>query len=155
MSVLLDVKDITLRFGGVTAIDGVSFQVDEGELFAIIGPNGAGKTSIFNTISQVYRPQEGDILFRGDSIMGQRPDAVASLGIARTFQNIELFEHMTVIENLLLGRHIRMEKSWLRGMIWAGPTKREEMEHRRQVEDRRDLEAILKELIERKSKLIN
>ena len=135
MSVLLDVRGITLRFGGVTAIDDVSFEVEEGELFAIIGPNGAGKTSIFNTISQVYLPQEGDILFRGESLMGERPDAVASRGIARTFQNIELFEHMTVVENLLLGRHIRMDSSWLRGMLWFGPTKREEMEHRRQVED--------------------
>ena len=135
MTAILEVEDITLRFGGVTAIDGVSFEVEEGELFAIIGPNGAGKTSIFNSISQVYSPQEGDIRFRGESLMGQRPDVVAERGIARTFQNIELFEHMTVVENLLLGRHIRMERSWLRGMLWFGATKREEMEHRRQVED--------------------
>ena len=135
MSVLLDVRGITLRFGGVTAIDDVSFQVEDGELFAIIGPNGAGKTSIFNTISQVYRPQEGDITFEGESIMGERPDAIATRGIARTFQNIELFEHMTVIENLLLGRHIRMDRSWLSGMFWVGGTKSEEMEHRRKCED--------------------
>lgn len=136
---LLDVKDITLRFGGVTAINDVSFDVHDGELFAIIGPNGAGKTSIFNTISQVYRPQEGDIVFEGESIMGHRPDYVARLGIARTFQNIELFAQMNVIDNLLTGRHIRMKKSWLAGAIWAGPAKREEMENRRRVEDIIDL----------------
>ena len=105
---ILQAQDITLRFGGVTAISSVTFDVHEGELFSIIGPNGAGKTSIFNTISQVYRPQEGDIRWRGESIMGRRPDDIAELGIARTFQNIELFPQMTVIENLLLGRHLSL-----------------------------------------------
>ncbi len=132
---LLEVHDITLRFGGVTAIAGVSFDVGSEELFAIIGPNGAGKTSIFNTISQVYRPQEGDITWKGESIMGTRPDHVAQLGIARTFQNIELFPQMTVIDNLLTGRHIRMERSWLAGAMWFGPAKKEELENRRRVED--------------------
>ncbi len=132
---LLKVNEITLRFGGVTAIDDVSFDVMPGELFAIIGPNGAGKTSIFNTISQVYRPQEGDILWKGDSIMGSRPDHVARLGVARTFQNIELFPQMTVIDNVLTGRHIRMKSSWLAGALWLGAAKREEMENRRRVED--------------------
>ena len=135
MSQLLDVQDITLRFGGVTAINNVGFHVNDGELFSIIGPNGAGKTSIFNTISQVYRPQEGDILWRGESIMGQRPDKVAELGIARTFQNIELFPQMTVIDNLLLGRHIRMKESWFSGALWVGRTKKEEIRNRRMVED--------------------
>jgi branched-chain amino acid transport system ATP-binding protein len=132
---LLTIEDITLRFGGVTAINGVGFHVDEGELFSIIGPNGAGKTSIFNTISQVYRPQEGDIKWRGESIMGVRPDKVAELGIARTFQNIELFANMTVADNLLTGRHVRMKSSWLAGALWLGPAKKEEMENRRKVED--------------------
>ncbi len=132
---LLQVDDISLSFKGVKAISDVSFEVQEGELFAIIGPNGAGKTSIFNTISQVYRPQEGDIRWKGESIMGSRPDRVAELGIARTFQNIELFPHMTVLENLLLGRHIRMKRSWLAGSLWFGPAKHEEMEHRLAVED--------------------
>ena len=131
---LLVVDDITLRFGGVTAINGVSFHVDDGELFSIIGPNGAGKTSIFNTLSQVYRPQEGDIYWQGQSIMGMRPDRVAEQGIARTFQNIELFANMTVVDNLLTGRHIRMKSSWLAG-AWLGPAKKEEMENRRKVED--------------------
>lgn len=135
MSALLEVDDVTLRFGGVTAIDEVGFSVNERELFAVIGPNGAGKTSIFNTISQVYRPQEGDICWKGESIMGLRPDRVAELGIARTFQNIELFPQMTVIENLLLGRHIRMKRSWLAGALWLGPARKEEMTHRRHVEE--------------------
>ncbi|MCB0989605.1 MAG: ABC transporter ATP-binding protein [Acidimicrobiales bacterium] len=132
---MLEVENITLRFGGVTAINDVSFKVNERELFAIIGPNGAGKTSIFNTLSQVYRPQEGDIRWRGNSIMGMRPDAVAHMGIARTFQNIELFPQMTVIDNLLTGRHIRMHSSWLAGSVWLGKAKKEEMENRRRVED--------------------
>ena len=130
---ILQAQDITLRFGGVTAISNVTFDVHEGELFSIIGPNGAGKTSIFNTISQVYRPQQGDIRWRGESIMGRRPDDIAELGIARTFQNIELFPQMTVIENLLLGRHIRMKQNWLQGMLWIGPAKKEEMANRRRV----------------------
>ena len=116
---ILEVEDITLRFGGVTAISDVAFHVNPGELFSIIGPNGAGKTSIFNTISQVYRPQEGDIRWKGSSIMGTRPDNVAALGIARTFQNIELFPQMTVVDNLLTGRHVRMTQSWFDGMICA------------------------------------
>ena len=132
---LLHADEITLQFGGVTAIDRVSFDVKPGELFAIIGPNGAGKTSIFNTISQVYRPQEGDITWKGKSIMGTRPDEVARLGIARTFQNIELFPQMTVVDNILTGRHIRMHRSWLAGAFWFGPAKREEMENRHRVED--------------------
>ncbi|HEY5663014.1 MAG TPA: ABC transporter ATP-binding protein [Ilumatobacter sp.] len=132
---LLDVEGITLSFGGVTAINDVSFDVKPGELFAIIGPNGAGKTSIFNTISQVYRPQHGDIRFEGQSLMGHRPDHVAQLGIARTFQNIALFPQMNVIDNMLTGRHIRMQSSWLAGALWVGKAKREEVENRRRVED--------------------
>ena len=132
---LLEVDSITLRFGGVTAINGVDFYVDEGELFSIIGPNGAGKTSIFNTLSQVYSPQEGDIRWQGKSIMGMRPDKIAEMGIARTFQNIELFANMTVVDNLLTGRHVRMKSSWLAGAFWFGPAKKEEIENRRKVED--------------------
>ena len=132
---LLEFQDVTLRFGGVTAIDSVSFEVRPDELFSIIGPNGAGKTSIFNTISQVYRPQKGDIVFDGRSIMGQRPDRVAQLGIARTFQNIELFPQMTVVDNLLTGRHVRMNGTVFDGALWWGRAKREEIANRRQVEE--------------------
>jgi branched-chain amino acid transport system ATP-binding protein len=124
-----------LRFGGVTAISEVSFQVFPGELFSIIGPNGAGKTSIFNVISGVYRPDEGDARWRDRSILGMRPDRIARLGIARTFQNIELFPQMTVLDNLLTGRHIRMKESVLAGALWVGRARREEIEHRRAVED--------------------
>jgi branched-chain amino acid transport system ATP-binding protein len=134
VTALLEVEDITLRFGGVTAISRVSFDVQPGELFAIIGPNGAGKTSIFNTISQVYKPQQGDIRFRGTSLMGLRPDKVADLGIARTFQNIELFAQMNVVDNLLTGRHTRMERSWLAGALWWGAARDEELANRAKVE---------------------
>ena len=132
---LLEVNDLHLSFQGVKAIDGVSFHVDDGELFAIIGPNGAGKTSLFNSINQVYRPQEGEILWKGESLMGLKPNLTAERGIARTFQNIALFPHMTVIENLLTGRHVRMQSGWIAGAVWFGKAKREEVENRAIVED--------------------
>jgi branched-chain amino acid transport system ATP-binding protein len=132
---LLELIGMQLRFGGVVAINDVSLTIDRGELFAIIGPNGAGKTSIFNAISQVYIPQGGDIRWKGQSIKGMRPDKVAALGIARTFQNIELFPQMTVLDNLLLGRHVRMRRSFVAGSVWYGPARREELENRRRVED--------------------
>jgi branched-chain amino acid transport system ATP-binding protein len=132
---LLEVMELHLSFGAVKAIDGVSFHVDDGELFAIIGPNGAGKTSLFNSINQVYRPQEGEILWKGESLMGLKPNITAERGIARTFQNIALFPHMTVIENLLTGRHIRMTSGWLAGAVWFGKAKNEEIRNRAIVED--------------------
>ena len=132
---LLEVDDVHLSFKGVKAIDGVSFHVADGELFAIIGPNGAGKTSLFNSINQVYKPQEGDILWKGQSLMGLKPNKTAELGIARTFQNIALYPHMTVIENLLTGRHVRMEAGWLASSVWLGKAKKEEIENRAIVED--------------------
>jgi len=132
---LLVVDGVHLSFRGVKALNGISFHVDDGELFAIIGPNGAGKTSIFNVVNQVYEPQHGDVRWKGSSVRGLRPDRIAELGIARTFQNIELFPHMTVLDNLLLGRHIRMQRSWLAGSICFGPTQREELANRERVED--------------------
>jgi len=131
---LLEVRDIHLSFKGVKAIDGVSFHVDDGELFAIIGPNGAGKTSLFNSINQVYHPQEGEILWKGESLMGVKPNQTAERGIARTFQNIALYPHMTVLENILTGRHIRMKSGWLAGSFWIGKAKREEIANRAIVE---------------------
>ena len=131
---LLEVNDIHLSFKGVKAVDGVSFHVDDGELFAIIGPNGAGKTSLFNSINQVYHPQEGDILWKGESLMGLKPNLTAERGISRTFQNIALYPHMTVLENILTGRHVRMNSGWLAGSVWWGKAKREEMENREIVE---------------------
>jgi len=136
---LLEFDDVSLAFAGLTALDQVSFHVDDDELFAIIGPNGAGKTSAFNCLNGVYKPYEGDIRWKGESILGNRPDRIAKLGIARTFQNIELFAHMTVLENITLGRHIRTKGSWWDGAIWFGPAKAEEMENRAVAEDIIDL----------------
>ncbi len=135
MSHLLEVREVRLFFKGVRAIDGVSFHVDEGELFAIIGPNGAGKTSIFNCLNQVYRPQEGDVLWEGRSIMDSKPNQTAELGIARTFQNIALFPHMTALENILTGRHVRMKTGPLAGAVWWGKARNEELANRSKVED--------------------
>ena len=136
---LLEFEGVDLAFKGVKALVDVSFAVDEGELFAVIGPNGAGKTSTFNCLNGVYKPQEGDIRWRGESLLGMSPDKIAALGIARTFQNIELFAHMTVLENITLGRHVRTSGGWLSGSLWWGAAKREEMENREKVEDIIDL----------------
>jgi branched-chain amino acid transport system ATP-binding protein len=132
---MLDFRDVHLSFAGVKAIDDVSFQVFDGELFAIIGPNGAGKTSIFNCLNGVYTPQKGDITWKGTSILGKKPYRIAQSGIARTFQNIELFGNMTVVDNLMLGRHHLMTSSWLAGSIWLGKARREEIAHRERVEE--------------------
>jgi branched-chain amino acid transport system ATP-binding protein len=132
---LLEVDGLELRFGGTRAIDGVSFDVQPGELFAIIGPNGAGKTSIFNCISGVYRPQAGSIRFLGGDLIGERPDRIAKQGVARTFQNIELFDNLTVVENLMLGRHQHLDYGVLEGMLYLGRARRAELANRRIVED--------------------
>ncbi len=132
---LLEFRDISLSFGAVQALTSIDFHVDDGELFAIIGPNGAGKTSTFNCLNGVYKPRDGDILWKGESILGTRPDRVAALGIARTFQNIELFAHMTVRENISTGQYVRTKTGWLSGALWLGSAKREEMEVRARVED--------------------
>nr|WP_042184185.1 ABC transporter ATP-binding protein [Kibdelosporangium sp. MJ126-NF4]CEL16131.1 Branched-chain amino acid transport ATP-binding protein LivG (TC 3.A.1.4.1) [Kibdelosporangium sp. MJ126-NF4]CTQ94057.1 Branched-chain amino acid transport ATP-binding protein LivG (TC 3.A.1.4.1) [Kibdelosporangium sp. MJ126-NF4] len=131
---LLEVRDLVLRFGGVTALDGVGFDVDAGELFAIIGPNGAGKTSIFNCLNGVYRPQRGTITLDGTRLTGRQPAAIAALGVARTFQNLGLFEHLSLIDNLMLGRHHLMRTGIVSGMLWWGRAKREELAHREAVE---------------------
>jgi branched-chain amino acid transport system ATP-binding protein len=136
---LLEFRDVSLAFRGVKALTGVSFHVDDGELFAVIGPNGAGKTSTFNCLNGVYKPQEGEILWKGESLLGKRPDVIAGYGIARTFQNIELFAHMTVLENLLTGRHVRTSVGPLAGALWFGSAKNEELENRALVEDIVDL----------------
>jgi branched-chain amino acid transport system ATP-binding protein len=131
---LLVVDEITLRFGGVAALSGVSFDVRPGELFAVIGPNGAGKTSIFNCLNGVYRPQEGSIKLNGEELIGRRPTAIAGLGVARTFQNLGLFANLDVIDNLMLGRHQRMRTGFIAGAIWVGRARREEIVHRERVE---------------------
>jgi branched-chain amino acid transport system ATP-binding protein len=132
---LLLAEDLTLRFGGNVALNGISFDVLERELFAIIGPNGAGKTSSFNCISGVYRPQKGSITLRGEQLLGLRPDVVAAKGVARTFQNIELFDNLTVLENLLLGRHEQMGGTWWQAMAWLPSARRAELQARRDVEN--------------------
>jgi branched-chain amino acid transport system ATP-binding protein len=131
---ILDFEGVTLSFAGITAIDDVSFSVQAGELFAIIGPNGAGKTSIFNCISGVYHPDTGSIDFMGQDLLGMRPDRVAALGVARTFQNIELFPQMTVLDNLLLGRHQHIRYGTPSAMLRIGKANREEARHREVVE---------------------
>ena len=127
--------DVHLSFAGVKAVNGVSFEVRPGELFAIIGPNGAGKTSLFNVLSGVYRPQEGAVEFLGESILGRRPHQIAAMGMARTFQNIALFEHLTVLDNLMLGRHQHITYGFLQAFAWVGTARRQEIEHRRAVEE--------------------
>jgi branched-chain amino acid transport system ATP-binding protein len=131
---ILEVEEVHLAFAGVKAVDGVSFSVHNGELFAVIGPNGAGKTSIFNCISGVYRPQQGSIRFMGTDLLGMRPNRVADLGVARTFQNIELFPQMTVLDNLMLGRHHHVRYGTPSAMLWFGRAAREEARNREIVE---------------------
>jgi branched-chain amino acid transport system ATP-binding protein len=131
---LVEVDDVHLSFAGVKAIDGVSFSVSNHELFAIIGPNGAGKTSIFNCLSGVYRPQSGSLHFLGRDISGMRPHHIAALGIARTFQNIELFPNLTVLDNLMLGRHMYFDYGPIRAMLQIGRPRRSEAVNREVVE---------------------
>jgi branched-chain amino acid transport system ATP-binding protein len=140
----LEVADVTLRFGGVTALADVGLTVRQGTVHAIIGPNGAGKTSLLNSISGLYRPQEGSIRFRnaGDDwheLTRTRPHRIARYGVARSFQNIELFRHMTVLENLMLGRHVHLSHRLFASMLWFGPARQQEVEHRELVEEVIDL----------------
>jgi branched-chain amino acid transport system ATP-binding protein len=129
----LAIDRLTLRFGGLTVLDDISLAVDGGELFALIGPNGAGKTSVLNCVSGIYRG-EGRILFRGTDISTQEPHAIARLGLARTFQHGELFAQMSVLENLLTGRHARIATSPLAEMLFLPSVRREEVRHRAAVE---------------------
>jgi branched-chain amino acid transport system ATP-binding protein len=132
---ILELKDIYLHFGGIMALNGVGFEIRKGEIFAIIGPNGAGKTSIFNCISGLYHPDRGQILHNGRDISGISSYRRAQLGIARSFQNIELFKGMTVVDNLMLGRHIHMRTNLLTGGLWFGRARAEEILHREVVEE--------------------
>jgi branched-chain amino acid transport system ATP-binding protein len=132
---LLGVQDLSLSFAGIHALRSVSFEVGPHELFAIIGPNGAGKTSLFNCLSGLYRPQRGSIRFLGREIVGVKPDRIAKAGMARTFQNVELFENLSVLDNLMLGRHVHIGYGTPAALLWLGRAKREEVRHRRAVED--------------------
>jgi branched-chain amino acid transport system ATP-binding protein len=131
----LTISDVSKHFGGVRAVDSVSLSVRRGGLVSVIGPNGAGKTSLLNMISGFYRPDTGSIIFEGKDITGSRPSQVAMLGIARTFQNIALFSGMTVLDNIMLGRHVRMKAGVLSSFVYWGLAQKEEVAHRARVEE--------------------
>jgi branched-chain amino acid transport system ATP-binding protein len=134
MSALLSAKDLSVRFGGVLAVNKVSFDVQRGEVFTLIGPNGAGKTTVFNLISRIYTPTSGSIDFDGQPLLAHAPHEIAQLGIARTFQNIELFEHATVLQNLLIGRHTHRETGFWSQLLFTGATRQAEIRARARVE---------------------
>jgi len=129
---VLEVTDLSLSFGGITALQGVGLGVPEGETLAVIGPNGSGKTSLFNCITGIYRPTAGEITFRGESLLGRSPDEVTARGIARTFQNLRLFHNMSVLDNLLVGRHLHFRKNLLDALLRR---RGEEIRHRRRCEE--------------------
>ena len=132
---ILQIQEITLAFGGVTALDEISFEVAEGEICAVIGPNGAGKSSMLNVINGVYIPQQGKVIFKGQECTRMRPRQIAQLGMARTFQNIALFQGMTVLENILTGRSMKIRSTWIEQGLNIGRARREEVENRRAVEE--------------------
>ncbi len=135
-SPILEIRDVSLHFGGVRALSNVSFAVKPGELFAIIGPNGAGKTSMMNCISGRYTPTQGSVVFNGRDVTGLPPNKRTDLGIGRTFQNLALFGHMSVLDNIMVGRHHLLKNNFLTGALyWFGGAQQEELTHRRTVED--------------------
>jgi branched-chain amino acid transport system ATP-binding protein len=134
----LEATGVSLRFGGVQALREVGLDVRQGEIHAVIGPNGAGQTSLINAVSGLYRPQRGTIRLHADRVREltrARPSRIARWGVARSFQNIELFRHMTVLENLLLGRHVHMRQNVLSALVYYGPAQRQEIRHRELVEE--------------------
>jgi branched-chain amino acid transport system ATP-binding protein len=133
---VLEVRDVSLGFGGVRALTDVSFEVAKGELFSIIGPNGAGKTSMLNCISGRYRPNAGRVMLNGRDVTPMTPNQRATLGLGRTFQNLALFGHMSVLDNIMVGRHHLLSNNALTGALyWLSGARREELAHRRKVED--------------------
>jgi branched-chain amino acid transport system ATP-binding protein len=137
--ILLSARDLTVRFGGVLAVNKVSFDVRRGEVFTLIGPNGAGKTTVFNLISRIYNPTAGTLSYEGRNLAEVAPSQIAPLGIARTFQNIELFEHATVLQNLLIGRHVHRRTSLWSDMLFLPSVRDSERQTRRKVEEVIDL----------------
>jgi branched-chain amino acid transport system ATP-binding protein len=129
---LLEINALAIAFGGIQALAGVDLALEEEEILAVIGPNGSGKTTLFNCISNVYHPDQGEVLFRGESLQGLSPDKVARRGIARTFQNLRLFLHMTTLDNLLLGRHVKFRRNPLHAVLRLRP---EELRQRMPVEE--------------------
>lgn len=132
MADLLEVRDLSLQFGGIRALHGVGVAIAEGETLAVIGPNGSGKTSLFNCVTGIYRPTSGAIHLRGESILGLSPDEVTRRGIARTFQNLRLFHNMTVLDNIMVGRHLHFRKSFAAVLLRL---RGEEIRHRRRCEE--------------------
>lgn len=132
---VLECKSIKRRFGGLVALTGVDLQIQAGEIFGLVGPNGSGKTTLTNAITGFYPPNEGSIYLQGRNITGLLPHKIAGLGVARTFQNLALFNGLTVLDNILLGRHIHMRPSVLRTALYWWASRQEEVEHRRVVED--------------------
>ena len=131
----LDVENLSIHFGGIAVLDRLSFSVNKGELYSIVGPNGAGKTTTFNCISRFYQPQGGRILFKGEDILKLNAHQIASRGIARTFQNVELFKNMSVLNNLLLGHHGRTKTGVFSSLFFTPGVRKEEYRIRRKVED--------------------
>ena len=131
---LLHVEELAINFGGISALAGVSFDVEPGSVFTIIGPNGAGKTTIFNLLSRIYEPTRGRMIFQGDDVTHVPPHDIARRGIARTFQNIELFEHATVLQNFLLGRHAHKRSRFWEELLFLPRVRALELEHREAVE---------------------
>ena len=129
---LLEIKDLSISFGGIMALTGMNLSVPENSILAIIGPNGSGKTTLFNCLTGIYHPDEGDILFQGESVHRLSPDRIAARGMARTFQNLRLFMNMTVLDNLLVGRHLRFHKNPLYPLLRI---RKEEIRHREWVEE--------------------
>ena len=134
-SVHMSIAGVSKRFGGVAAVDGISLDIPKGAIVSIIGPNGAGKTSLLNMISGFYKPDSGSIRLAGRDITQMRPSAIAALGIARTFQNIALFSGLTVLDNLMLGRHVRMRSGILSSIVYWGLAQREEIRQREACEE--------------------
>jgi branched-chain amino acid transport system ATP-binding protein len=132
---LFKAEDVSIRFGGIRAVDSVSFDVQQGEVFSIIGPNGAGKTTIFNLISRIYNSTDGKLIFEDQDITRLPPHRVAGLGIARTFQNIELFANATLLQNLLIGRHCHSDVGFLSQLAFLPSTRKAELRHREKAED--------------------
>jgi branched-chain amino acid transport system ATP-binding protein len=146
----LEVKNLSLSFGGIMALSQIDFKMDSGELVAVIGPNGAGKTSLLNCITGYYRPQNGQIIFNGENIAGLRPHEITKRGIGRTFQNIELFPGMSIISNMLLARHVHCRYNLGPAALFSPSVKREEVHHRRVIEeiiDFLELQPIRKKLV--------
>jgi len=135
VSALLEIRDVSKSFGGVQAVTRVSLDVQKGEILSVIGPNGAGKTTLLNMVSGFYHPDTGRIALEGRDVTRLAPNRIAELGVARTFQNIALFKGMTVLDNLMLGRHVRMRSGVLESFVYWGLAQREEVRHRRRVED--------------------